>query len=378
MTAGIIFFLFSGNSKVNESHLESLRAAPYKNTWLWKFLLPTLPPYLVQLSENVVLLRRSKEAADQDRKERGIEFDDYLEAVDHEVYNEDEEANVDIDFATLRPTESNLLHAALAFPGVATDGLSTLRFSRNPQLLGAHFTPAALVKTWSRELKAFKDQDRSDLDGDDDAANISSRFDTGGPEAALVPVLGYSTQSMASLQYLQASFQADPSINNLLAMITSQYPLNQKQRVIIRALVLRVLHPVQIRSVRDQFLLYLGGIGGVGKTHLIKALMFGLSIIQKHDDVLLTASTGAAAANIGGATYHSALGDGKNASQPVRQATRSRLSHKKIFILDEISMVSLEDLVQINERCNAIWDLNRASDTVFGGLPIVILLGDFN
>ena len=41
-------------------------------------------------------------------------------------------------------------------------------------------------------------------------------------------------------------------------------------------------------------------------------------------------------------------------------------------------MVSLEDLVQISERCNAIWDLNRVSDTVFGGLPVVILLGDFN
>jgi hypothetical protein len=122
-------------------------------------------------------------------------------------------------------------------------------------------------------------------------------------------------------------------------------------------------------------LLYLGGIGGVGKTHLIKALMFGLSIIQKHDDVLLTASTGAAAANINGATYHSALGYGKNGNQPVRQATRSRLSHKKIFILNEISMVSL---IQINERCNAIWDRNRASDTVVGGLPIIIFLGDFN
>lgn len=153
-----------------------------------------------------MLLRRSKEAAEQDRKERGIEYDDYLEAVDHEVYNEDEEANVDIDFATLRPTESNLLQAALAFPGVTTDGLSMLRFSRNPKLLGAYFTPAALVKTWSRELKAFKDQDRSDLDDADGDANISSRFDTGGPEAALAPALGYSTQSMASLQYLQASF----------------------------------------------------------------------------------------------------------------------------------------------------------------------------
>ena len=106
--------------------------------------------------------------------------------------------------------------------------------------------------------------------------------------------------------------------------------------------------------------------------------MFGLSIIRKHDDVLLTALTGAAAANINGATYHSALGFGNNGNQPVRQATRSRLSYKKIFILDEISMVSLENLVQINERCNAIWDLNRASNTVFGGLPIVIFLGDFN
>jgi hypothetical protein len=58
--------------------------------------------------------------------------------------------------------------------------------------------------------------------------------------------------------------------------------------------------------------------------------------------------------------------------------TKSRLSHKKIFIVDEVSMVGLENLVQLNDRCNTIWDLNRSSDTVFGGIPIVIFLGDFN
>ena len=115
--------------------------------------------------------------------------------------------------------------------------------------------------------------------------------------------------------------------------------------MIIRALFLCILHPIPINSACDQFFLYLGGVGGVGKTYLIKALMFGLSIMQKHDDVLLTASTGAAAANVNSATYHSALGFGNNRNQPVRQATRSRLSHKKIFILDEISIVSLENLV---------------------------------
>ncbi|KFY27131.1 hypothetical protein V491_01016 [Pseudogymnoascus sp. VKM F-3775] len=104
-------------------------------------------------------------------KERGIEFDDYLEVVDHNVYMEDEEVNVDMDFAMLRPTESNLLQAALAFLGIATDGLSSLPFSCNPRLLGAHFTPAALVKTWFRELK---DKEWSDPDDADADANVSN------------------------------------------------------------------------------------------------------------------------------------------------------------------------------------------------------------
>jgi hypothetical protein len=55
-----------------------------------------------------VLLRRSKEAADYNKKEYSIEFDNYLEAVDYN-YTKNEEVNVDIDFVMLRPTESNLL-----------------------------------------------------------------------------------------------------------------------------------------------------------------------------------------------------------------------------------------------------------------------------
>jgi hypothetical protein len=41
-------------------------------------------------------------------------------------------------------------------------------------------------------------------------------------------------------------------------------------------------------------------------------------------------------------------------------------------------MVSLKNLVQINDRCNTIWDLNQASDIVFGSLPVIVFLGDFN
>ena len=198
-----------------------------------------------------MLLRRSKEAADQDRKERDIEFDDYFEAVDHDVYAGDEEVNVDIDFAMLQPTESNLLQAAMDFLGITADSLSSLRVSRNPRLLGAHFTPAALVKIWSKELKSFKDKDWSDGDGTDADTNVSTQFETSGREAALAPVLGYSIESMASLQHLQASFKAEPSVESLPPLITTQYPLNHKQRMITRAPIRRILHPVRINSVCD-------------------------------------------------------------------------------------------------------------------------------
>ena len=239
----------------------------------------------------------------------------------------------------------------------------------NPLLLGPRFYANSVVKTWVKELRAYNNQEPS-------SSEVLHMLTPQDPHAALVPVLDYPTESIASLPVLQASFQGDPTIGSLLGLITSQYPLNQKQGMVVKALFLRILQPIHINSVHDQFLLYLGGVGGVGKTHLIKALIFGLSIIRKGDDVLLTASTGAAASNIGGATYHSVLGIFGN--QPVGQATKSRLSHKKIFIIDEVSMVSLENLVQLNDRCNTIWDVNRSSDTVFGGIPIVIFLGDFN
>jgi hypothetical protein len=93
-----------------------------------------------------MLLRRSKEAADQDQKERGIEFDDYLETMDHDLYDDDEEANIGIDFDTLHPIENNLLQAA-AFPGISDNSISSLRILLNPPLLGLRFYTSSVVKT---------------------------------------------------------------------------------------------------------------------------------------------------------------------------------------------------------------------------------------
>jgi PIF1-like helicase/helitron helicase-like protein len=350
-------------------HLQDLRAREHKNTYIWEIVNKSLPPYLLHLSQNILLLRRSKEAADKDRKERGIEFKDYLETSDHNTYNDEEEINIDLDFATLLPTQHHLLQAALDVRGDVNHGTSRLRVLLNRLNTGTHFCDSAMVKTWAKELHPASEPEA-------ETYNNTHSLSPTDQSDSLIPVLDLLRLSIASIPTLRAMFHATPTTNSIVALIKSQYQLNTKQSLVTRALFDRILHPLPINTSKDQFLLYLGGVGGVGKTFLITAFLFGLSIIEKHQGVLLTASTGAAAANIGGSTYHSALALYR--TQPLRPATKLRLAHKKIFILDEVSMVSLKALVQLDERCNAIWDVNREGSTVFGGLPIVILLGDFN
>jgi hypothetical protein len=358
-------------SDFRQDQLQDLRASEHKNTYIWDLVVKCLPPYLVHLSRNVLLLRRSKEAADKDRKERGIEFDDYLETASHDICNDEKEVNIDLDFSALLPTQHHLLQAALDVRGDINHGIGRLRVLLNPLSTGAHFCSSAMVKAWSKELRPSSTADAEALD-----YNNAPSLSTPNQPPSLVPSLDFLPLSTTSLPTLRAIFHETPNTASVVALTGSRYQLNSKQTLVIRALFDRILHPILINTSKDQFLLYLGGVGGVGKTYLIKAFLFGLSIIEKQEDIILTASTGAAAANIGGSTYHSALGLFGN--QPVRPGTKLRLAHKAIFIVDEVSMVGLEALVQLDDRCNAIWDLKREGSTVFGGLPIVIFLGDFN
>ena len=87
-----------------QDQLHHLRASEHKNTYIWNIVVKYLPSYLVHLSLNVLLLRWTKEAADKDRRERGIEFNDYLETTDYNIYDDEEEINIDFNFTTLLPT----------------------------------------------------------------------------------------------------------------------------------------------------------------------------------------------------------------------------------------------------------------------------------
>lgn len=136
---------------------------------------------------------------------------------------------------------------------------------------------------------------------------------------------------------------------------------------------------------RRQLFMFLTGEGGTGKSKLIHDITRYTQIFYGKSEgmfgaAMKTAPTGAAAFNIRGQTWHKSLGRrgfqrlSKKKPIEAKQALslQKKLKGVKLFILDEVSLLSLEELWEISHRlCHAM-----GSRLPFGGLH-VILAGDF-
>ena len=138
----------------------------------------------------------------------------------------------------------------------------------------------------------------------------------------------------------------------------------------------------------EPYRVFVSGPGGVGKSHVIKMIhsdtikLLRLSGTMEPDDVivLLTAPTGVAAFIISGMTLHSALilGTSKYTGfQPLNHdrlnSLRSKLSHLALLIIDEVSMVGCNMLLEIHKRLQQIKGV--LPDVTFGGVSI-LAVGD--
>jgi hypothetical protein len=147
-------------------------------------------------------------------------------------------------------------------------------------------------------------------------------------------------------------------------------------------------------SPNEQLIMFVSGEGGTGKSHLIKiiteyaALKFGKSR-RRYGNVIRWAPTGCAAFNIGGVTWQSGVKMRKyrskkkaNVSDKYREIG-TEIEDAKILILDEVSMIGLEDLVVISDtlaRARATLEQDeeekqRVLKLPFGGLH-VLFVGD--
>ncbi|XP_035710253.1 uncharacterized protein LOC110853120 [Folsomia candida] len=164
--------------------------------------------------------------------------------------------------------------------------------------------------------------------------------------------------------------------NEYLKIIRS---LNERQR----RFVLNVLH--NLKTGKVPFHDFLSGGAGVGKSHVVTAIVQSfMRYCSKFPNVnpdqlcvLVAAPTGKAAFNVFGMTLHctfrlpptqsaGGLGDLQSG---ILNTLRIRLEGVKLFIIDEISMVSVKQLYDIDQRLRQIYETAEP----FGGKSFVVV-----
>ncbi|KJZ70840.1 hypothetical protein HIM_09754 [Hirsutella minnesotensis 3608] len=138
---------------------------------------------------------------------------------------------------------------------------------------------------------------------------------------------------------------------------------------------------------------FVGGEGGTGKSRIIEALVELFSKKRLSNRLLITATSGTAAARINGITIPSACGFTKDqgaganmakdldvvrlpkqAERFVHGQSRMDWQEKDVLVIDEVSMLGSRTLHAVNEQLRRL----RGSRQDFGGIPIVLFCGDFH
>lgn len=133
------------------------------------------------------------------------------------------------------------------------------------------------------------------------------------------------------------------------------------------------------QDTTGQHLQYVGGPGGTGKSRIIDALKDVFTARGQSHLLQITGTSGSSAAHVGGTTIHSACGldthrASNNGPPPFPEAKKWAWKQKLVLVIDEISMLGGASLHAVHCHLQALRD---CSDKPFGGIPVVLLMGDF-
>ena len=188
-----------------------------------------------------------------------------------------------------------------------------------------------------------------------------------------------SAVKILSAEYFMHNFQAkERKDHEIISNTIVDFSLNKEQK---RAFHIIANHASEIYP--DQLKMYLGGMGGTGKTQVIKALISMFDQRQENHRFVVLAPTGTAAALLNGSTYHSILGihsskyNGEEESirneNIIIREVQDRLEGVDYIFIDEISMIACHELYNISSQLSKV---TNEHNKPFGGKNI-ILAGDF-
>jgi len=163
--------------------------------------------------------------------------------------------------------------------------------------------------------------------------------------------------------------------------------LHSEQKDIV-ALVMKTLHDFLYMEDLTKFKplrLVINGQGGSGKSVVIKTIVTLMrKMLNDNDVVKVVAPTGVAASNAGGETFHHMLKMNVSTTEYIANNSTSKkrkdlIKKFKVFlalIVDERSLVPLKLLGEAEQMISESVLGGHFSTDSWGGLPIVILVGD--
>ena len=151
---------------------------------------------------------------------------------------------------------------------------------------------------------------------------------------------------LLSAEYFMHNFQAKKVKDcDIISKTILDFSLNKEQK---RAFHIMANHATE--NCPEQLKMHLGGMGGTGKTQVIKALISMFDQRHENHRFIVLAPTGTAAALLNGSTYHSILGictfndnieeDSLRNENSVIKEVQGRLDGVDYIFIDEISMIA--------------------------------------
>ena len=167
--------------------------------------------------------------------------------------------------------------------------------------------------------------------------------------------------------YLERDFHVDGA-SDLISSIVKDFTLNGEQER-----TFRIIANHAISSNPEQLWMYIGSMGGTGKTQVIKALLQFFMARNEAHCFIIVALTGTAAALLGGSTYHSMFSINNRSGGNKVGCIKARLNGAEYIFFNEVSMLSARDMYCINIQLAKVFEIAHLP---FGGLNIVFS-GDF-
>lgn len=166
------------------------------------------------------------------------------------------------------------------------------------------------------------------------------------------------------------SEDVDPIVHTVLKN-TNIYGNDEQEMAV------RIVSEHLLQKNQEQLLMYIAGVGGTGKSHVIRAIV---DVFRRHgsaDKILLGAPTGIASVLIGGYTIHALTCLPKKDFAKNPEVLQQIWKDVRYLIIDEISMIGAVLLALISRQiASAKGWIPGMPDVPFGGIN-VIFLGDF-